>query len=297
MRGTTLRLLLYFLVFLVLSLFGWRFFFPLNLLPTPRQSTIESTRQSTIESTLNVFVSKFHHLYPRATLDCLLPPGITKFPLAIASGFYPNEVLPWGMCIKQHRQYALRHGYAFCQCSGIMDPPRVRIEYSKVTLVSELLQIFPWVAWFDQDVGIIHCERPLEQVFQISIHPNLDTYWVQDLNPDVINSGLFLIRQTAWSTQFLFEWDRIFARLVEPDHDWTDQRALMLYREFFPDAFRNYSNIGDHGKILTRTTTWATDWNSHEKKVLFMIHFLGFTPRALKNERAFVWFNETDRTC
>jgi len=212
------------------------------------------------------------------------------------SAFHPYKTLPWEYTIRQQREYANRHGYVFCRCTGVLNPRRERIEFSKVTLVGEMLKLFGMVVWVDQDIGIINCSQSLEETFRIKEYPNVDSYWVQDLNPDVINTGFFMIRQTNWSIHFIKEWDQYYSRLPRL-FNWLDQTSLVWYRTFYPQMLRNYTQTGEHGKILERRPIWAVDWDPWEKQTFFAIHFLGFTPRELKVNRTYEWFNGTDRSC
>lgn len=110
------------------------------------------------------------------------------------------------------KNYTNFWGYDFFVSHETLDSSR-HVAWSKIKLVLDALKSgkFDWVAWFDDDIFITNPTIPLEQFIQeygktahliISGHKTAHTFFSD------VNSGLFLIKASDWSIQFLQKvWD------------------------------------------------------------------------------------------
>ncbi|KAF7728842.1 hypothetical protein EC973_005468 [Apophysomyces ossiformis] len=117
------------------------------------------------------------------------------------------------------RDYALRHGYSFVARSAEFAQEAIRKErktvWGKIDVIEKVLPKYEWIFWLDMDAVIMNQDRSLESLFKdlrerypgdketfdreihlIVARPNGDP---------MINAGVFLMRYSSWSMQFLRE--------------------------------------------------------------------------------------------
>lgn len=157
---------------------------------------------------------------------------------------YKYEVLG-RMAIENRRQYCARHGYTF-----ISDVPIQRDRpacWAKIPAIQDALRNHDWVAWADSDALVIEPGRPLESFcdprFDFITQSHDRFYRFLGRSPDEarrqepINTGVFLIRATDWSNDFL---RRAYARTEFVTHApvWDgigEQEAMIAVLRDTPD--------------------------------------------------------------
>ena len=141
---------------------------------------------------------------------------------SVATRTWPNQ-----------QRYAQRHGYTARENSALLDPSRPPA-WSKIRAVQfmlDLVVVVPvlesssnepdsasasgrnaaaqrhyhcdWVLWLDADVVIMNSSIPLESL--IPVDPNIHLIVTADRR-FTANSGVWLLRNSAWSRQFLQDW-------------------------------------------------------------------------------------------
>lgn len=165
----------------------------------------------------------------------------------VAARTWPNQ-----------QRYAQRHDYTARENSALLDPTRPPA-WSKIRAVQSMLNLADpektqsqgephyhcdWVLWLDADVVIMNSSIPLESF--IPVDPNIHLIVTADRR-FTANSGVWLLRNSAWSRQFLQDWWELrsyvrpkglslsgdndaFGHLIRqrlhlPEHDWTASQA------------------------------------------------------------------------
>jgi galactosyl transferase GMA12/MNN10 family len=106
-----------------------------------------------------------------------------------------------------HVQYAQKHGYVVVDQSVLLDPSRPPA-WSKIRAVQEMFASkkysCEWVLWLDADTVIMNSSILLESIIP---HTNekIDLIVTTDRR-FTANSGVWLIRNSPWSIQFLKDW-------------------------------------------------------------------------------------------
>lgn len=127
------------------------------------------------------------------------------------------------LAIENHRRYALRHGYDFiCDVPIARDRPSC---WAKIPAILAALEIHEWVLWADSDT-LIFDPRPLTRFLDTDrdmIVQSHDAFFrligmpvERGMARMPINSGVFLMRRSAWSRSFL---QRAYAETGFITHD------------------------------------------------------------------------------
>ena len=100
--------------------------------------------------------------------------------------------------------YAQKHGYTLFDGSDLIDTSRPPA-WSKILAVAHLLNQdeCDWVMWTDADTVVMNSDRRIQDF--LPTDPNKHLLVVSD-NGGGYNSGVFLVRNTDWSKQFLQDW-------------------------------------------------------------------------------------------
>lgn len=100
--------------------------------------------------------------------------------------------------------YAVKHGYRLFDGSDLIDSSRPPA-WSKILAVSHLLHQdqCDWVMWTDADTVIMNSDRRIEDF--LPADPTKHLLVVNDKGGGY-NSGVFLLRNSEWSRQFLQDW-------------------------------------------------------------------------------------------
>lgn len=115
------------------------------------------------------------------------------------------------------RDYALKHGYSFVARSAEFAQEAARGQrktvWGKIDVVEKVLPKYEWIFWLDMDAVVMDQDRDLkdllDQVKQLypqgpdAFDDQVDFVVSRPLRDPMINAGVFLMRNTPWSMQFL----------------------------------------------------------------------------------------------
>jgi len=106
-----------------------------------------------------------------------------------------------------HAAYAAKHKYTIIDASNWIDPSRPPA-WSKIQAVKRLLTLpehydCDWVMWMDADTLIMDSQVKLESLLPAG--RSIDLILTED-HSFAYSSGVWLIRKSAWSLQFLDDW-------------------------------------------------------------------------------------------
>ncbi|KAI8329341.1 galactosyl transferase GMA12/MNN10 family-domain-containing protein [Chlamydoabsidia padenii] len=115
------------------------------------------------------------------------------------------------------RDYALKHGYSFVARSAEFAQEAARGQrktvWGKIDVVEKVLPKYEWIFWLDMDAVVMDQDRDLKdlmlQVKQLypqgpdAFDDQVDLIISRPLRDPMINAGVFLMRNTPWSMQFL----------------------------------------------------------------------------------------------
>jgi hypothetical protein len=106
---------------------------------------------------------------------------------------------------KNKQDYAAKHGYPIFDGSFLLDTSRPPA-WTKIKAVQHLLEHeeCDWVGWTDADTIIMNSEIAMES-FLPAANTAHDLVVASD-NGGGYNSGVWFVRNTAWSKQFLQDW-------------------------------------------------------------------------------------------
>ncbi len=132
------------------------------------------------------------------------------------------------------RCYCNRYGYDFVCQEGSIDKSRYPT-WSKVKLVENLLNEiegggnkYDWVMWIDSDAVITNKNIKIEEI--IGSYGDLDFIVAkEDCCELTINAGVFLVKNTEWSKNFLKKW---YAQTQYLNTGWLDNSALIYLQQY-----------------------------------------------------------------
>jgi hypothetical protein len=115
------------------------------------------------------------------------------------------------MAVADHRRYCARHGYRFV--SDVTISPDRPACWAKIPAILDGLQSHEWVLWLDSDVLVADPTRAVvpfcDPAYDLIVQDQA-AYWRLLGVPPAdgqrrmpLNSGVFLIRATAWAKDFL----------------------------------------------------------------------------------------------
>ncbi|KAI8372828.1 galactosyl transferase GMA12/MNN10 family-domain-containing protein [Radiomyces spectabilis] len=121
------------------------------------------------------------------------------------------------LAAKNKRDYALKHGYSFVARSSEFALERERGErktvWGKIDVIEKVLPKYDWVFWMDMDAVIMNQDRSLAEIFdnvrnryedgKEAFDRDVDFIIARPGRDPMINAGVFLMRNTPWSMQFL----------------------------------------------------------------------------------------------
>lgn len=113
------------------------------------------------------------------------------------------------------RHYAEKHDYAFVARSRefaqqAIRPDQRRTVWGKIDVIQKVLPKYEWLFWLDMDAVILNDNLAIEELFKAleakhNLNNNIDFIVVRPGTDKMINAGVFLIKNTPWSFQFLNE--------------------------------------------------------------------------------------------
>ena len=151
--------------------------------------------------------------------------------------------------IDNKRLYCKKHGYDFIYCDTILDHTRP-IPWSKIQILLKTMENteYKWIFWTDADSLVMNHTIPLESLID-------DNYnFIISRDPNAINSGQFLIKNCAWSRQFL---QNVYAHTECINHCWWENQAIILEYNQNPD-------VANQTKLIPQRSI-----NSYPKEVGF----------------------------
>ncbi|KAG0167756.1 hypothetical protein DFQ28_005717 [Apophysomyces sp. BC1034] len=121
------------------------------------------------------------------------------------------------MAAMNKRDYALRHGYSFVARSAEFAQQAIRKDrktvWGKIDVIEKVLPKYEWILWMDMDAVILNQDRTLEALFEElqerypdgkeAFDRDVDLIVARPSGDPMINAGVFLMRYSPWSMQFL----------------------------------------------------------------------------------------------
>lgn len=106
------------------------------------------------------------------------------------------------------RSYAEKMGYDFIDARELVDHDRPP-NWSKILAVRFYLDSYHWIFWNDADTVVVNPDISLESILKAAIghldfHASQDVVVTEDING--VNSGVFFVRRSKWSKDFLDRW-------------------------------------------------------------------------------------------
>lgn len=190
--------------------------------------------------------------------------GPSKSPaIAMVSLAYGDEYLRLADLVNPRKQaYCRQRGYRFVDKREPLDPTRHPV-WNKLLAVQEALSESEWVFWSDIDTVLWNEAVKLENFIDVDEKKQL----IIQENHEGLNAGLFFLRQSPWSFEFL---EHLLSRRDLEEHPWREQQAMIEAREDprWGDAYLVHPYLkpyeGFHGYW------YFEDWDK------LFLHFAGF---------------------
>ena len=146
--------------------------------------------------------------------------------VTIASGANYRNAVQQG--INNKSLYCNKHGYDFICCDISLDASRP-VAWSKILILLQTMENpeYKWIFWTDDDSLFMNYGIQIESL----IDENYNIIIAKD--PNGINSGQFLIKNSAWSRQFLYD---VYAHTECINHFWWEQQAIILEYKQNPEV-------------------------------------------------------------
>jgi galactosyl transferase GMA12/MNN10 family len=175
--------------------------------------------------------------------------------------------------------YAKKHGYDVIIYHQLLDTSRPAA-WSKIVAIQKHLKKYDWIFWSDADSLIMNNDIKVETL----IDDNYDLIITREKGRTTLNTGSFLIKNTAWSHALLRD---IYAQTQFMHHGWWEQAAFLHLLEVNPSL---YNQI----KILDQRAMNSHFLESHGATYQpgdFVIHFYGdgFSKAKLMSE----WYEKS----
>jgi len=185
---------------------------------------------------------------------------------------FTEEIATYGRLGAANKEsYARRHGYDFAVYGRSSDASR-HPAFSKLAAMKAQLVNHDWVFWTDADSLIMNPEIRLEAIIRRSPDSDMILTWESGAAP--INTGQWLVRNTAWSAAAL---ERISAEACpNPWPHWLEQGALVAWLQEAPARWQHICRL--HPRIMNSTPATGNyqDLNlraSRYRRGDFIIHF------------------------
>ena len=136
---------------------------------------------------------------------------------------FTEEIADYGTISAANKQaYARRHGYDCFVYRERMDRSR-HPAWSKLDAINRHLANYDWVFWTDADLLVMNGERTLELIIVGHEDKDMILTWEVGLSP--VNTGQWLVRNTAWSAAALSAIGDVACPNRNPA--WFEQGALV----------------------------------------------------------------------
>lgn len=172
------------------------------------------------------------------------------------------------------RTYAARMGYDFVDSRDLVDPSRPP-SWSKVLAVRSQLPTHDWVFWNDADTVVTNPDISLEDILgsiigQEASDSSPDLVVTEDVNG--INAGVFFVRRSKWSENFLNTWWNQTSFVQFGSTKSGDNDALKFLIRSQPSHDRRHVRISPM-QCLFNSYPWHPSWKS--------VYQLIFSPGAV----------------
>ncbi|CAG8435424.1 981_t:CDS:2 [Funneliformis mosseae] len=171
--------------------------------------------------------------YSRGTTSNLRP----KIVVATSSFLYHDNCMSEAASLsaQNKREYAEKHGYAFVPRSSeyAQQNYRKREEvWGKIDAVEKILPYYEWLIWLDMDAIFTNRTLSVENLLEMCTErvggkeafENINFIVARPIGDDMINAGVFLIRNTEWAVDFIR--DGIQARRDRAYRGMKEQQAM-----------------------------------------------------------------------
>lgn len=210
---------------------------------------------------------KHPHRHAHEHATCFGSPSAKLTIVTLVAGF-PDEYV--SALIRNRLKLAKFGDYEYCQYNHTLDHRR-NAAWSKVLAILALLeQGRQQVVWMDADAVMARQRR-----FEEFINATKDLTFTNDFDENVdvepwssINTGVVLTQNSPWAKRF---WRDIYDKFPEAvDDKWWDQRAVLRYRELYPEEFDAHANIISY--TLMNYPLRYIDWDDGSA---FIVHAAG----------------------
>jgi len=172
-------------------------------------------------------------------------------------------------CVESVKRYCLKHGYDYIGKKGKIDES-THINYQKPLLLLNHINDYDYIMWIDLDVAIINDEIKLED--RINSVPPRDVYYCEDPSPaQMLNSGVLIFKNSAFSTKILEKWWEI--RDPGLDRGWRAGRSDQ-------GRLTDIMSANDRGdETATLPSSFMNTFPKDYRQGDFILHFMGYLPK------------------
>ncbi|KAI8146780.1 galactosyl transferase GMA12/MNN10 family-domain-containing protein [Fennellomyces sp. T-0311] len=171
------------------------------------------------------------------------------------------------------RQYALQNGYSFVSRSSEFAQQQLKHRktvWGKIDVIEKVLPKYRWLFWLDMDAVIMDYNRTIEALMEklsdeySRSFSEIDLVIARPHQDKMINAGVFLIRNSPWSLQFL--------RDVQSATDWFN-RGPSFEQGAMADIINRPENRGHVLLLDGDDQTFNTLPRLYTPNVSFIVHF------------------------
>lgn len=235
------------------------------------ENSVESTNTENLIITHVYQDQDFLELGSLYQLQPVLPKSNAKSVAVVTSSYiYDYCMEPSGTRASLNkRSYADKHGYAFVARSKefaqqALRPDQRRTVWGKIDVIQKVLPKYEWVFWLDMDAVVMNSEQTVEELLQrLEINDSTHFVIVRPGTDKMINAGVFLIRNTPWSFQFLQE--------IQNQSEWYRQGPSYEQGAMW-DVMRREGFI-QHTKFLDRENHLFNTFPKFYQQDDFVVHF------------------------
>jgi mannan polymerase II complex MNN10 subunit len=187
---------------------------------------------------------------------------------------FTEEIADYGEIGASNKQaYARRHGYDCFVYRERLDRSR-HPAWSKLDAIKRHLPNYDWVFWTDADSLVMNGKRTLESI--IVGHEDKDMILTWEVGESSVNTGEWLVRNTAWSAAALSAIGDIACSNRHPR--WFEQGALVAWLGVDTSRWSHLAVL--HPRVMNATPRVTLQdsmpkpiWISRFRHGDFIIHF------------------------
>lgn len=170
------------------------------------------------------------------------------------------------------QDYCDRNNYDFICSNASLDLDRP-LQWSKIKILQQNLKDYEWLMWIDADAAIMNKDIKIESI--IDNNYNIIIAREDCRDKIIINTGVFLIKNTEWSKNFLTSWYNLKGFIRK---GWYDQSA-------FIHLYNSKIDIKNNVKIIKQKL--INSFNDSFTKGDFIIHFPGNANKNLLKQLSY----------